>query len=45
MYIADFVCFEKKLIIEIDGLQHASGEDLARDKILNDNGFCGYKIL
>ena len=45
MYIADFVCFEKKLIIEIDGSQHASGDDLTRDKILNDNGFCGYKIL
>ena len=39
IYIADFVCFDKKLIIEIDGSQHTSGEDLARDKILTDNGF------
>ncbi len=39
IYIVDFVCFDKKLIIEIDGSQHATSEDLARDKILNDNGF------
>ncbi|MBI5642544.1 MAG: endonuclease domain-containing protein, partial [Deltaproteobacteria bacterium] len=26
-YIVDFVCFEKKIIIEVDGGQHADAED------------------
>ncbi len=26
-YIVDFVCFERKLIIEVDGSQHADSED------------------
>lgn len=32
MYIVDFVCFERKLIIELDGGQHGEKieEDLAR---------------
>jgi very-short-patch-repair endonuclease len=31
-FILDFVCFEKRMIIEIDGSQHASSErDAARD--------------
>ena len=33
-YIADFVCFEKGLIIELDGGQHAI--DLKRDKQRDD---------
>lgn len=43
-YIADFVCFEKRLIIEIDGGQHAieSVKDGKRDEYLRENGF---KIL
>lgn len=32
-YILDFVCFEKRLVIEIDGSQHASSE---RDAIRSD---------
>jgi very-short-patch-repair endonuclease len=39
-YILDFVCFEKRLIIEIDGSQHASSErDQARDAALIAEGF------
>jgi very-short-patch-repair endonuclease len=39
-YIVDFVCFENRLIIEIDGGQHAENEkDLERDKYLAENGF------
>jgi len=39
-YIVDFVCFEKKLIIEVDGSQHLQNEkDIKRDKWLTDNGF------
>ena len=39
-YIADFVCFEKKLVIEVDGGQHAeSQEDKVRDQWLKGQGF------
>ncbi|MDD5108126.1 MAG: endonuclease domain-containing protein [Candidatus Omnitrophica bacterium] len=42
-YIVDFVCFEKKLIIEVDGGQHSSSqEDIERDQWLLKQGF---KIL
>jgi len=34
-FILDFVCFEKRMIIEIDGSQHASStRDEARDAAL-----------
>jgi very-short-patch-repair endonuclease len=39
-YILDFVCFEKRLVIEIDGSQHAeSRSDAARDAALSTEGF------
>ncbi len=42
-YIADFVCFEKKIIIELDGGQHAfPGKiqgDLKRDKWFEAQGY------
>jgi len=39
-FILDFVCFEKRMIIEIDGSQHASSErDTARDAVLVAEGF------
>ncbi|SIO10736.1 Very-short-patch-repair endonuclease [Bradyrhizobium erythrophlei] len=39
-FILDFVCFEKHLIIEIDGSQHAASvRDLARETILMAEGF------
>lgn len=40
-YIVDFVCIEKKLIIEIDGGQHADNEryDLQRTKYLQKKGY------
>jgi very-short-patch-repair endonuclease len=39
-YILDFVCFEKRLVIEIDGSQHAeSRSDAARDAALSAEGF------
>ena len=39
--IVDFVCFEKKLVIEIDGGQHASENktDRQRDRWLQSQGF------
>jgi very-short-patch-repair endonuclease len=40
-YVVDFVCFEKRLIIELDGGQHAADKkkDIRRDKYLEENGF------
>jgi very-short-patch-repair endonuclease len=39
-FILDFVCFEQRFIIEIDGGQHASSErDTARDAVLVAEGF------
>ena len=42
-YIADFVCRESRLIIEVDGGQHATDpRDPLRDRWLTDHG---YRIL
>ncbi len=45
-FIADFCCFEKKIIVELDGRQHGEKEhaekDRIRDAILRSKG---YKIL
>jgi very-short-patch-repair endonuclease len=39
-YIVDFVCFEKHLVIEVDGGQHADNEtDRRRTRWLEDQGF------
>ena len=42
-YIADFVCFEKRIIIELDGSQHNEDENIEKDKIrdlyFKQNGF------
>jgi len=39
-YIVDFVCFEKRIVIEVDGGQHAtqSEDDIARDTYLRQQG-------
>jgi very-short-patch-repair endonuclease len=31
-YIADFLCFEKKLIVEVDGVTHADASDVSYDE-------------
>ena len=43
-YIVDFVCFERRLVVELDGGQHQDqvGYDRARDAWFIENGF---KIL
>ncbi len=42
-YVVDFVCFEKKIVIEIDGGEHfESRRDKIRDKWFQKQG---YKIL
>ena len=39
-YIVDFVCFERRLIIEADGAHHAESEyDAWRDQFLRSHGF------
>jgi very-short-patch-repair endonuclease len=39
-FIADFVCFERRLVIEVDGGQHAdSVRDRWRDRWFAANGF------
>ena len=39
-YILDFVCFERKLVVEVDGGQHnESATDLNRDALLRAEGF------
>ena len=43
-YIVDFVCHEKRIVIEVDGGQHSTDKnrDAERDKWLNKQG---YKVL
>ena len=45
-YIADFVCFEKRIIIELDGSGHAEDKHIEYDK-KRDEFFKlqGYKVL
>jgi len=40
-YIVDFVCFEKRILIEVDGGQHARevNKDIKRDECLRKQGF------
>ena len=39
-YIVDFVCFERRLIVEADGAQHAENpRDMTRDAFLAGQGF------
>ena len=40
-YIVDFVCLERKLIVELDGGQHAEQQhyDRSRDRWLNGQGY------
>ena len=43
-FIVDFVSFEKRMIIELDGGQHARDrqKDILRDRFLSENG---YRVL
>lgn len=39
-YVVDFVCFEKRLIIEVDGGQHCqNSKDIIRDQWLKSQGY------
>ena len=42
-YIVDFVCFEARLIVEVDGGQHADNQsDAERDRYFTEQG---YRVL
>ena len=42
-YIVDFVCFETKVVLEVDGSQHADNKrDAIRDRYFIDRG---YRVL
>ena len=44
-YIVDFACRQARLIVEIDGSQHAeSKRDEVRDRWLNDEGWTVYRV-
>ena len=38
-YIADFICFDARLIIEVDGGQHSEETDASRTAFLETQGF------
>ena len=40
-YFADFLCRKNKLVVELDGSQHAdSAHDARRDEYINTAGYC-----
>ncbi len=44
-FIVDFVCREAKLIVEVDGGQHAeSANDRVRDEVLRQAGYRGLRF-
>jgi very-short-patch-repair endonuclease len=45
-YIVDFACFEQRIIIEVDGIQHATAKGLAADAARDaDLTWRGFKVL
>ena len=45
-YIVDFICEEKKLVIEIDGGQHNEPENISSDNTRTKYiESCGYKVI
>jgi very-short-patch-repair endonuclease len=38
-YIVDFVCYEKTLVVEVDGGQHSEERDADRDSWIRSQGF------
>jgi very-short-patch-repair endonuclease len=45
-YIADFVCFEKRIIIEVDGGKHVveKEKDATRDVWLREQGYAVFRF-
>ncbi|MBS0439014.1 MAG: DUF559 domain-containing protein [Proteobacteria bacterium] len=38
-YVADFVCLEARLVVDVDGSQHGQAQDAHRDGMLAEFGF------
>ena len=38
-YIPDFVCFDRRIVVEVDGSQHGSKRDQIKDAALAAEGF------
>ena len=47
IYIADFVCRDKKIIVELDGAQHYNNEEQIQHDLIRDNYLknLGYTII
>ena len=43
-YIVDFVCLEKRVVVEVDGRQHGDQVDAERDNWLPDQGFVVLRV-
>ena len=47
-YIADFICFETSVVIEVDGGYHCTPEqillDVQRNRFFRDKGFCVFRV-
>jgi very-short-patch-repair endonuclease len=45
-FIVDFISFEKRIVVELDGGQHAidKGKDSKRDRLLTENGFTVFRF-
>ncbi len=47
-YVLDFVCFTRRLVVEVDGAHHAedrqADHDFVRDRILSSQGFLVIRI-
>ena len=45
-YIVDFACFEQRIVIEVDGIQHTTKKGLAADAARDaDLSWRGFKVL
>ena len=45
-YFLDFVCFDRRVVIEVDGAHHKEGEQSARDAVRDAVLACqGFKVL
>ena len=45
-YVLDFVCFDRRLVVEVDGSQHAMGPQLAKDTVRDAHlSNAGFEVL
>lgn len=45
-YVVDFCCFEKRLIIEVDGRAHDCEQQIEKDRVRQDYlEACGFRVI